>query len=141
MLCPNCEKEIANNVVQCSHCSCRFPVKEPPRPQVIPLQPKPVVPRQTQQEPAAKPIITPFPASEIRQQGNAKNATSNSISGKNCPNCKNEISETATFCKYCGTKIIETVTTTQENIKICPSCNKEISQTATFCKWCGAKNA
>ena len=22
-----------------------------------------------------------------------------------CPNCKNEISDTATFCKYCGGKI------------------------------------
>jgi len=119
MICPNCEKEIKNNIAQCPHCGCRFPVKEQPK--------QPVVNPTT---PVKPPINT------------SQNNTNTVVQGKNCPNCKQTISATATFCKYCGTQMIvkETIIeTTQANIKICQSCNKEINVMATFCKWCGTK--
>ena len=127
MICPNCEKEIANNIAQCQYCGCRFPVKEPPKPPVAPPQQKPQV---------TKPMVAPVvPIQEIKQQATATR-------GKLCPHCKQTISETATFCKFCGKQVVvkeQTIETTQANIKICQNCNKEINATATFCKWCGTK--
>ena len=122
MVCPNCEKEIAKNIAQCPHCGCRFPVREQPK------------------QPVAKPIPVP-----VKPQENVlKNTTSNVVSGKNCPHCKQAIGATATFCKYCGVQIIvkdTSATITHESTKICSSCSKPISQTAVFCKWCGVRCA
>ena len=121
MICPNCEKEIAKNIAQCPHCGCRFSVKEQ----------------------AKRTVVKPIPAPVKQQDSVSQNTANTVVSGKNCPNCKQTISATATFCKYCGTQIIvkETIVETpQVNIKICSSCNKSINQTATFCKWCGTRN-
>ena len=120
MICPNCEKEIVSNIAQCPHCGCRFPVKEQPK----------------------QPVVKPNPIPIKTQEKTMQNAPASVVSGKSCPNCKQTISATATFCKYCGTQIVvkeKAVETTETNSKICSSCNKPISPTATFCKWCGMK--
>jgi len=122
MICPNCEKAIANNIDQCPLCGCRFPVKELPKSN------------------AKKPVVAPIPTFENGQQeSNPKKMDT----GKICPNCKHTISTTAMFCKFCGTQIIAqeapAVEKIQEDIKSCPSCNKEVNATAAFCKWCGMR--
>ena len=51
-----------------------------------------------------------------------------------CPNCNNEITDNAKFCRYCGTKI-----ETQPEQAKCPKCGALNRQGATFCDSCGAK--
>src|SRR5574344_1298307 len=134
MICPNCEQEIANNIAQCPHCGCRFPVKELPKPPVVKQQPQPVPP------PTTKPVSPPIPT----QENSPQNADAATIQGKNCPNCKKIISTTAAFCRFCGTPMVakgtaERIESIEANIKTCQNCNKSVSANATFCKWCGQK--
>ena len=55
-----------------------------------------------------------------------------------CPECKKEISDTAKFCRFCGSKIekIE-VSKPEPEGKNCPFCGKVVAQKAKFCKFCG----
>ncbi|MDD7389455.1 MAG: zinc ribbon domain-containing protein [Lachnospiraceae bacterium] len=55
-----------------------------------------------------------------------------------CPECKKEISDTAKFCRFCGTKIEQKeITQPDTDMKDCPFCGKSIKRTAKFCKFCG----
>jgi len=56
----------------------------------------------------------------------------------NCPNCKEFISDTSTFCLHCGFKIIGQSTENAEQIT-CPECKSEISAISQFCPNCGHK--
>ena len=48
-----------------------------------------------------------------------------------CSCCKKTISQTATFCGYCGTEV---------KIKVfCKNCGKELIENAVFCGYCGEK--
>jgi predicted amidophosphoribosyltransferase len=138
MICPNCEKEIANNIAQCPHCGCQFAVKVTPKPTpVVKEQPKPVL-----------------PPPEVTQ--NEKGA----VTEKSCPHCGSAITERAVFCGQCGLPVQRQEATTEETIpkpqeipqsenevitsaetmpetKFCKHCGKTITTTAAFCKWCG----
>ncbi len=56
-----------------------------------------------------------------------------------CPECKKEISDTAKFCRFCGSKIekIE-VSKPEPEGKYCLFCGAVVAQKAKFCKFCGA---
>ncbi len=53
---------------------------------------------------------------------------------KNCPNCNGQISDTAKFCKHCGTKIEQ-----KPEFIFCEECGAKIEADAPFCEECGAK--
>ncbi len=46
-----------------------------------------------------------------------------------CPNCNNEVKNTAKFCTHCGNKL--------PHKKHCPQCNTELPENAKFCFQCG----
>lgn len=54
-----------------------------------------------------------------------------------CPNCNNEINESAKFCKFCGTEVVGLVSFTPQ--RGCPECGSSVSDGAKFCRSCGAK--
>ncbi len=56
-----------------------------------------------------------------------------------CTSCKNEISEGAKFCKFCGTPVSAASKDTVTTEKICSNCNQSVSATAKFCKFCGER--
>ena len=60
-----------------------------------------------------------------------------------CPHCGNEIAADATFCKYCGRKIIAAIeepnANSDTNKKWCKKCGAELKLTAKFCPKCGTK--
>lgn len=56
----------------------------------------------------------------------------------NCPNCKNLIPDTSTFCLHCGFKIISLSAAEAKQIS-CPECKKEIPEVSQFCPNCGYK--
>lgn len=49
----------------------------------------------------------------------------------NCPKCGKEVTDSATFCKYCGSSI-------SPRKQVCPKCGKENDEDALFCESCGA---
>ncbi len=53
------------------------------------------------------------------------------LNGIACPNCHKELEKNASFCKYCGTKIITE--------KYCGKCGAVVSADATFCSHCGER--
>ncbi len=59
-----------------------------------------------------------------------------------CPNCSKEISDTAKFCKYCGSKI-EAATQVTAPIQmtneapVCANCGKPLTAKSKFCPACG----
>ncbi|MDR2126515.1 MAG: zinc ribbon domain-containing protein [Prevotellaceae bacterium] len=122
MICPNCEKEIANSIAQCPYCGCQFAVKEIPKP-------------------APPPVVTEQPKpQEVSQNENKLRATE-----KNCPHCGKAIAENAVFCKWCGLSIEQQQNTatseTPSGAKFCKNCGKATIAAAAFCKWCGAHNS
>ena len=48
----------------------------------------------------------------------------------NCPKCGKEVTDGATFCKYCGSSI-------SPRKQVCPKCGKENDEDALFCEGCG----
>lgn len=55
-----------------------------------------------------------------------------------CAKCGKRLEECATFCIYCGTRVVETVIERKENSeKKCVSCGKEMRNDAKFCIHCG----
>lgn len=48
---------------------------------------------------------------------------------KRCPKCHAEFGDGATYCEYCGVKLIKP--------SICPHCGTEVSDDAAFCPKCG----
>lgn len=63
-----------------------------------------------------------------------------------CPNCNNETSDTARFCKHCGAQVVRervvTATVSQETpappAAFCSGCGAVLSTNAKFCAGCGA---
>jgi ribosomal protein L40E len=52
-----------------------------------------------------------------------------------CPNCDNELKDTAKFCGKCGTKIEQAAPAAN----VCISCGNELKPDAKFCGKCGSK--
>lgn len=48
---------------------------------------------------------------------------------KRCPKCHAEFGDGATFCEYCGAKLVKPC--------VCPHCGEEVSDDAAFCLKCG----
>ena len=48
---------------------------------------------------------------------------------KRCPKCHAEFGDGATFCEYCGVKLVKPC--------VCPNCGAEVSDDAAFCPKCG----
>lgn len=48
---------------------------------------------------------------------------------KRCPKCNAQFGDGATYCEYCGTKLVKPF--------ICPQCGAEIDEDAAFCPQCG----
>lgn len=49
----------------------------------------------------------------------------------NCPKCGKEVTDGATFCKYCGSSI-------SPRKQVCQKCGKENDEDALFCEGCGS---
>lgn len=60
---------------------------------------------------------------------------------KTCIGCGKKIPADATFCGYCGCKVMDTASSGKEleakNEKLCTRCGKKIPITAKFCGYCG----
>lgn len=167
MICPNCEKEIENNIAQCPHCGCHFPVKEQPKQESkkesqltkeasLP-QTKSEVDSALKSEPVvikeeAKPL--PIPSVEKEkidvkldmesksQESVKQNESEVAESVNTCPKCNKTINSNATFCKWCGFRIIPETSKNEEVLpktKLCKQCGKSITATANFCKYCGLR--
>ena len=54
---------------------------------------------------------------------------------KKCPNCGGDVSATALFCNYCGSKMENE----PEVITQCPNCGKDVTSDSLFCNNCGYK--
>ena len=50
-----------------------------------------------------------------------------------CPNCNEEVPETANVCGFCGTKLEN-----KQKTRICGDCGAEVNAAAKFCDICGA---
>ncbi len=56
----------------------------------------------------------------------------------NCPNCGQEVDQTAKFCPSCGTRLeAAEAEAAGESAKYCPQCGGEVSAGAKFCPSCG----
>jgi RNA polymerase subunit RPABC4/transcription elongation factor Spt4 len=64
---------------------------------------------------------------------NIRVLTTGVIFMKICPKCNIEYSDEFSFCRRCGTSLIQEV---QENV--CPNCGKRLEDTFEFCPYCGA---
>lgn len=54
-----------------------------------------------------------------------------------CPQCGNPLSESANFCRKCGTSIQRTSEGTSVPISQCPQCGNPVNKGAKFCRKCG----
>jgi uncharacterized membrane protein YvbJ len=129
MICPNCEKEIANNIAQCPHCGCHFAVKTASKPVPIPQG----VPQNEKGTVAEK--SCPHCGSTIAEKavfcsrcGLSVVQRQDATIGGTMPKPQ-EISRSEN-------EIIPTIATAPET-KFCKHCGKTITATAAFCKWCG----
>jgi Molecular chaperone len=65
---------------------------------------------------------------------------------KICNRCGKNIPITATYCGYCGSKVMDTSSSvkkpaiSQNNEKVCSKCGKKIPVTAMYCGYCGNKD-
>ncbi|MGM9838435.1 MAG: zinc-ribbon domain-containing protein [Paludibacteraceae bacterium] len=107
MICPNCEKEIADNIAQCEYCGCHFPVREIPRTE--PKKSQSSFFRQENTSPTSKQREAVVPP--VTEQERPKQAASETDKGttshasKICPHCGKPIASTAMFCRFCGNKV------------------------------------
>lgn len=135
MICPNCEKEIENNITQCPYCGCHFSVR--------------IVPKSVQ---ISAPIIEEY--SKRKNKKKIQSEIQETTTVQECPRCSKQIAVDARFCKWCGSTLSQTqekspivfgnqpaLTENMEKdipvVNVCKNCGRTIKATALFCKWCG----
>lgn len=132
MICPNCEKEIENNLAQCQYCGCHFSVR--------------IVPKSVQ---ISAPIIEEYSKKKMRSE------IKDAVTIQECPICNKQVAVGARFCKWCGSTLSQTqekppivfgnqpaLTENMEKdipvVNVCKNCGRTIKATTLFCKWCGS---
>ncbi len=61
---------------------------------------------------------------------------------RKCPNCGAVVSETSSFCRFCGSPIPQKEEAPAEDEgKFCINCGEKLASDAVFCVKCGAKQA
>lgn len=58
---------------------------------------------------------------------------------KHCPQCSLDFPDTAIFCKYCGSGLVDTESTPVPNAQRCPSCGTEVKSDWKACVHCNHK--
>lgn len=77
-----------------------------------------------------------------KQMANLQNNNSNNGTSKAtlvCSNCRQPLSDNASFCSSCGTKVAAVENANTEVKKFCSNCGTKIASGAKFCSGCGNK--
>lgn len=148
MICPNCEKDILDNLDQCPHCGCQFAIGECLKHEMEQrererLQREQVEQKYQEQEKCERQEKEQREHKEREQTEWVRCAASSKVA---CPHCGNENMVGVQFCKYCGKNmksesVINNPVQEQpaQSFKICKTCGKQLKNQAAFCKFCGTK--
>ena len=112
-ICPDCNKEIADNAKFCDGCGTEI----------------------------VEAVFCPKCGAQVSAEATFCQNCGVSLAKENedekpktCPNCGKELVTGAKFCDSCGTEIVEAAV-------LCPKCGAQVSAEATFCQSCGASLA
>jgi len=130
--CPNCHKELSNDVEFCQYCGASTKVIQPQEIKKI----SNICPN-CHKELSNDVEFCQYCGSSTKviQPPEIKK-----IASKKCPNCQKELSNDVEFCQYCGssTKVIQPPEIKSIASKKCPNCHKELSNDVEFCQYCGS---